>query len=501
VPISRLLPALATLALGATVAQAEDSWIVGPRALGMGGTGVAAPEDYVAQYYNPAVFAWFSNGQSDGSRWPSDNQDLQRKTWGAGLDVTAGARFLGKLGDYLNDVLKINTDTLQRIGQSGATDASNLTDLMRAVRAVAVFDPQRDAILADVNAGMGIRINHFGIGFRTYDQALGQIKNIDKQHIGIDLPGGSTLQAQISNVVVPGVGAGYTPTNLSSAQQATLLAALGNSQDAVNKIDAAMTQAGISGSEVQSVVDLFSSVTSATNSGLTFGTNDTTFRLVGLSVNEIPISYGYALDEHFAIGGSVKFMVGRVYGLDVPVFSTSAKKIDDYLSDAKNDYQQSMNGGIDLSISTRWSMFQAGLIGRNLNAPSFKGPTVNGVTFDDIRVEPSAAAGIAFIPWETVTLAADLDLTQAQTALEAYKVQRASVGLEWNILHTLALRGGLSKNIAETDDPALVSAGVGLNLYALRVDVAGQAAAKTITYDGKDYPQEARASLAVATDW
>ncbi len=497
----RILPAIATLALGATAAQAQDSWIVGPRALGMGGTGIAAPEDYVAQYYNPAVFAWFSAGQADGSRWPSDNHDLQRKTWGAGVDVTVGARFLGKLGDYLNDVLKINTDTLQRIGQNGATDASNLTDLVRAVRVVATFDPQRDAVLADLNAGMGIRIKHVGIGFRSYNQALGQVKNIDKQHIGVDLPGGSSLQAQINNVNVPAVGSGYAVANLTGAQQATLLAALGNSQDAVNKIDAAMTQAKITGSEVQSVVDLFSTVTSATNSGLKFGTNDTTFRLIGLSVNEIPVSYGYALDEHVAIGGSVKFMVGRVYGLDVPVFSNSDKKINDYLSDAQNDYEQSLNGGIDLSVSTRWSMFQAGLIGRNLNAPSFKGPTVNGVTFDDIRVDPSAAVGVAFIPWETVTLAADLDLTRAKSALDAYQVQRAGVGLEWNILHALALRGGVSKNIAETDEASLLSAGVGLNLYALRIDVAGQASTKTITYDGTDYPQEARASLAVATDW
>ena len=51
-----ILPALTLVGTGAWGQLAAlDSYIVGPRALGMGGTGVASTDDYTAQFYNPAL--------------------------------------------------------------------------------------------------------------------------------------------------------------------------------------------------------------------------------------------------------------------------------------------------------------------------------------------------------------------------------------------------------------------------------------------------------------
>lgn len=490
-----------------------ESPIVGPRALAMGGTGVASSDDYVAQYYNPAGFGFFGYTQSgtEDGRVPSDNQNLQRKDWGMGLDVTAGAHIVGNLGTYLNDVLKIDVDKLQNLGRTGNTNQAVLNDAVTALAALSTFDPDRDGVLVDVNAGYGLRIAHFGIGVRGYGQAVGKIQDLDTTHIGITLDNTTSVTEQINNIN-SGAPVGYTPQKLTSAQQTSIANALtqanvtqgvaaptaGELASAIQKIDYAVAQAGIDDAAIQGVVDQLNTLTQSSVSNFRFGTNDTKLRMVGLSVVEIPVSYGYAFDDHFSIGGSLKYMLGRVYGLDVPLFDTeSNKKFADYLSDADNQYRQTSTAGIDLGVQARWSLIQLGLTGRNLNAPSFKAPS----GFKDQRLDPQVAAGVALIPCQYVTLAVDGDLTRSDSILPGRDHQRVGTGLEVSVWRVVDLRAGVSRNIAESDDKLLYSGGVGLNLYALRIDLAGQATTDTVTYDGKDYPTEARASLAIATDW
>jgi len=478
----------------------------------MGGVGVACTDDYVAQYYNPAAFGFFTYGNDNGARSDSDNNDLQRKDWGAGIDVTAGGHLVGNLGKYINDILNVDVDKLKKIGQSGAVDIQVLQDLTKTLAALASFNADVDAVVADVNAGFGMRIGHFGLGVRSYGQAVGKLNNFDNTHIGIELPAGTSVASQINNVSVPvtTTPGTYTPTKLTAAQQATLQnilinngqASAAEAQEAVNKIDYSLAQANADSGLIDGVITQFQQlVTSSGLGSLQFGENDTELRMVGLAYVEIPITYGYALDEHWAIGGSVKYMLGRVYGLDIPVFNTSSDELTQYFQDAKNHYQQSSSVGIDLSMMARFSMLQVGLTGRNLNSPSFKGPTINGVVFPTQYLKPSATADLAFIPTETVTFAGDMDLTSSDSVLTGREYQRIAGGFEWNVFHTLALRVGVSKNIAVTTDPTLYSAGVGLNLWFMRIDLAAQASRETVTYDGVNYPEEARASFALATDW
>ncbi len=122
--------------LAAGHAGAMESFIVGPRALGMGGANVASVNDIQAQFYNPAAFGFFhdrepltampapppradqvpakdsqvpAGGQTPvaaqapigeteytgGGFWPSDNNHLGRKSWGFGLDASVGLRAHG----------------------------------------------------------------------------------------------------------------------------------------------------------------------------------------------------------------------------------------------------------------------------------------------------------------------------------------------------------------------------------------------------------------------
>jgi hypothetical protein len=343
-------------------------------------------------------------------------------------------------------------DKLQNLGRTGNTDQSVLNDAVTALAALSTFDPNRDAILVDANAGFGLRIAHFGIGVRGYGQAIGKLEDLDTTHVGITLDNTTSVTQQINNINT-GAPVGYTPQKLTSAQQTSIANALtqanvtqgvaaptaGELAAAIQKIDYAVSQAGIEDSAIQGLVDQLNTLTQSSVSNFRFGTNETKLRMTGLSVIEMPVSYGYAFDDHLSIGGSLKYMLGRVYGLDIPLFNTeSGKEFSDYLADADQQYRASSTVGIDLGIQGRWSMFQVGLTGRNLNAPTFKSPT----GFNDQRLDPQVTAGTAFIPCQYVTLAVDGDLTRSSSVLAGREYQRVGAGLEvsaWRVVDLLSL--------------------------------------------------------------
>lgn len=152
----------------------------------------------------------------------------------------------------------------------------------------------------------------------------------------------------------------------------------------------------------------------------------------------------------------------------------------------------------------RIKMLQIGVVGHNLNSPKFDGPTIqlNGsdVKFDDIRINPQFAAGIAFIPLKTLTLETDIDLTENKTLLTDYETQNISFGLEWDALRFLTLRAGAYKNLKESDVDWVYSAGFGLNLWAMRLDVGAAFSDKEERFDD-DYPREGHGSAQLSVDF
>src|SRR4051812_21287938 len=97
---SPLLHRLALAGCGClwATAAASESYVVGPRSQGMGGVGVAATDDGVAQFENPAAFGFFSYPRG-GDKLASDNNDLHRKFWGVAVDITGGGR---QGGDFVD---------------------------------------------------------------------------------------------------------------------------------------------------------------------------------------------------------------------------------------------------------------------------------------------------------------------------------------------------------------------------------------------------------------
>jgi hypothetical protein len=217
-------------------------------------------------------------------------------------------------------------------------------------------------------------------------------------------------------------------------------------------------------------------------------------------------------------------MIGKVAAAKGRIID-GVDELGDLMQDSFDEAEQTVTGAVDLGIVARCSWAQVGLTGRNLNSPvlkggSFKDADGQDFTVDDITLDPQLSLGVALYPFETVVLTADIDVLENQTTYTTtsqrtgplmagidpklsvtYKTQRVGGGLEWNVARFLALRGGYSTDLAESEAGGMIHAGLGLNLWLLRLDVAGAMATETVIVDGEEMPRAAAVSAGLTMDF
>ena len=493
---------LGILALPAA-SQAMDTFFVGPRAMGMAGANVASPVDTTAQYYNPAAFGFFSRtetvvdekGKKRETRGQVDNNNIGRKDWGWDVASVGGGLSLHKnLPELMDDISEIDIDALQ----NGIDDYSKLSDLVSLANKLSLLEEPGNGLRANMAGGTALRIMNFGLGVRAYGQGAGRVLDIDTEHFGLDMSTANYVN-EIETMSIPG----YAPTHQYSvftpAQQAELTAAYAGSDEAVRRLDYIAGLQGVAYGDETTVALL----TAAADGSDDLSDNTTAVEVTAFGLTEVPFTFGYAFNDYFAVGGNLKAMVGRVYATDIVVFKSESS---DIVSNMTEEYEQTLTWGLDLGAMARFRWVQLGIVGRNLNTPTFNGPTItladnSKKTFDDVKVKPQFAAGLAFIPWQTVTIEIDYDLTKNESQLEGYDTQYLRVGAEWDILRFLALRAGFYNNMAEDDIGLVYTAGLGLNLWAVRFDVGGAFSSETATYDGRKYPKEAQVVAGLSIDF
>lgn len=364
-------------------ASAVEFAIVGARAVGMGGAGVAVTTDSLATYWNPAGLAM------------SKTVDIRIQ---GSVQVTDRLGIADTLKDT-NDVLKTNFD---------------LTNSTTAANQVLAAKAKLDALVARINqpgasvsaagaAGLYMKgyLGDHAFGFSVSDVATG----------GLFVPRGQPLSATCkARVAVAGCTAG-----------------------ASESLDVAGTMAARA-----------------------------------LEARQAGFSYAYAFaDRTFAIGATAKIIQGVAYSNSVTVQGSEGDV--GFTSDL-GKAKTTTALGIDLGAIYRPSSWlRVGVVAKDINQPTF-----NAQDGSEFKLQPQVRGGIAVNPYESLTLTVDGDFTKNQTLIPDIKSRMINAGAEQTILSEfLSLRIGALKNTADPNSVWTPTAGFGLRIFALRVDVGG----------------------------
>ena len=189
--------------------------------------------------------------------------------------------------------------------------------------------------------------------------------------------------------------------------------------------------------------------------------------LNGLEARQAVFSYAYAfMDRTFSFGVSGKVIQGAAYTGTATIQGGNDVSLSDNLGKAR----LSTAFGIDVGAMYRPSSWlRVGIVAKDINQPSFD--TSAGGQF---KLNPQVRGGVAVNPWETLTVTIDADVTSNKTLVPDIKSRVISLGAEQTIFsELLSLRVGAFKNTADANSHITPTAGFGIRLFALRVDVGG----------------------------
>lgn len=490
-------------------ADAEQFALTGARAIAMGGANAASVRDATAQWQNPAVFGFF--GRSEWATNAVDNNGLSSQgfSWEL-IGFGAGYTLTDDMGRYLDILSDIEFDSFD--AGSLSNNAGNVDALLSMAGIVGSLD-RGDALYVDAAAGTSVQIGHFGVGIRMFGEA-GAWTVPDTDNLG--LGGYADTTDLVNEIEGAASNEGFSwdgSYNLSLAQRTELGNALGVAPDSttIQYLDDQFGNLGASGdltgSEINAAIDLFGSLVG----GGSIDTNLTAVVGRGFTLFEIPVSYGWALNENLSVGATAKLMYGNVLGTKVWMFNDDNDQV---LSDVSDNAESSMNVGLDLGMLYRIPNFQFAVVGHNLNRPTFDGftdtvdLTLNGGTtqtetirIPDVKLDPQLTVGAAYMPSQRLTLEGSLDLLEVGTLLPGYDIQRLSFGGEVDVW-LLSLRLGAYRNLAASWQDWVATAGVGVNLAGVKVDFGGAYSLDgNVEYDGNNIPAEARLYASIGLDF
>lgn len=472
------------LILSGLAAYAEEWSIYGPRAEGMGGAGVAVADGSTAHYWNPGattknekigIYIPFGGVMAaEGDIIASLDSVAQE---GASIDWTtisakidAGGLTTNEVGKLLN-FFSLSAAELNKSGQGLLVNTSG--GLSFAIGSLTVFgnnfmhmnlDPQGDDYNLLLNTGPSAITDTVG------SSVLGS-------------PTNSTLAGNIASQSWWIAGAG------NAALQADNLVYLAE-QGGANTLDPG----------IQDSLVLMAQNLAGGDPTRSVNNNETGVIINGLIVNEIGVSYSKdfldIIGQTLSVGANLKMMEGQTYYKYIKYQDLEGS--DDLMDDIgdKANTKSSTTFGIDVGALVSFSeIVKGGLVIRNLNSPKF-----DYAGAGDITLDPQVRAGVA-VQFGMITLAADYDVTKNKSSLlKGYESQMFGLGAEISLIGTLKLRFGTYQNMASSKSSPVMTAGLGLHLLFLDLDLAGTMANDKVKIEdsGDDIPQRAGASLAIA---
>ena len=221
-----------------------------------------------------------------------------------------------------------------------------------------------------------------------------------------------------------------------------------------------------------------------TNNGSNLTVNGQ-FSMNGLEARQAVLSYAYAfMDRMFSIGVSGKIIQGAAY-----TGATDIQGASDDIRIFKDIGRAKITTALGLDLGAMFrpaSWLRMGIVAKDITAPTFDAP--NG---DQFKLLPQIRTGLAVNPYNSLTLTADVDITKNNTLTPGVYSQLLSLGAEQTILsELLSFRLGAFKNMQDAQTPFIPTAGFGLRILDLRIDIAGG-------YDFRDQAALASGSIAM----
>ena len=192
-----------------------------------------------------------------------------------------------------------------------------------------------------------------------------------------------------------------------------------------------------------------------------------TMALLALETRQVAFSYAYAFsDKTFSFGVTGKILQGAAYSGSTTLTGGTDVSILDNFGKATISTAFGIDAGAIYRPSS-WLRFA--VVAKDINQPTFDTPGGG-----ELKLGPQVRGGIAINPYSSLTLTADVDATSNRTFVPGVKSQVLSLGVEQTIFSEfLSFRLGAFKNMKDAGTPFTPTAGLGLRIFAFRLDVGG----------------------------
>jgi len=447
--ISIIICALFIILGSALTCTAAGFQSLGYNAISMGGAGVAYTNGSYAAYYNPALLA--------------------SRKYGMELNISPGVGFREhNLADHIDTLADIGIedtmDDLSNLNFPGIETAASDSEITTSQEYITLRENLRtiQAELGDMSKGnglelapgvtVGIQVRNFGFG--VYGLS--------------DIAASAIIDPQRLDIVVP-VESGYGQYYVQYDPEADVFTVRDQEYYENSSLEYAIQE------------------------------QTTTLHVIGVTYLEIPVAYAHKFETSFgdlSVGGAFKIMSGNTYKMYQPVDTESGDVSDDI-----DDYEKKSTAfGLDAGVLYNppvLNNLSLGMVMKNLNTPKFD--VIDG---SELEFKPMVRFGAAYSAiLDRLTFAFDMDLTENDGYIPGYKEKYMGGGVDFHPFSWLSIRAGLMKNIAESDEGTIMTAGFGFGAKWFQFDISGQYSTDEGYYDGNDYPRCGRIQASLISKW
>lgn len=502
------------LAFGASSAFSEQWQVLGTRPMGMGGAFVGMAKGPIAQYWNPA--------------------GLYQENNVSGLEIGAGAgvEFAGNIMENSSTIgdLADKFTSVQSAQRGGtAVDADEMAAFVKTLSLLSDMNDPGTGALFEIAGGVNLKLSKIAVSVNNFT-AAGITPYIDTVNIGLGSTGGE-LGIDMTGTVI--TTAGMDATQITAATTIASAIDIIGFSDLENllcgsggclavQVPGLDTPAELANAFIQQDLTLpTDQLTEAANAMLEYATDaapiidaissgndytDNTSNLTVEGASFTEIAFGMAkpfLIDGLLVGGNLKMVNGRVGYATFNFLAEESGKtdaFDDFSDNMETSWKPALDLGFLMELNKKWTSLpmnpRLGLVIRNINNPKFDKPVtaVAARKGSEYTLDRQARMGLAISPANFWHLAMDMDLTKNDTPIDGFKSRQLSLGTEINIFNkpaiNIPLRAGIMKNLAESDSKMSYTAGLGINLIHLHIDLGGVMSSDTSKIDNEDVPNK-----------